>query len=151
MRSGNTSLYSSSSKKLKTKKACPNRSSWKIWSKCMELFAQSIQLKILLTKWSIPTPKQKQKWPTYIVLDQLCIYVRQATGFIQCTELSNNHKLYIHGITSQWTPTDNAYPVHTTSVDGAKTWICRNFHTDTIQPTTPIITTFESYLKKLEP
>eukprot|EP00957_Ditylum_brightwellii_P195996 14933730-Ditylum_brightwellii.AAC.1 len=44
MRSDNISLYSSSSKQLKAKQTCPNRSSWKKWSKCMKLFAQSDQL-----------------------------------------------------------------------------------------------------------
>eukprot|EP00957_Ditylum_brightwellii_P177977 13556467-Ditylum_brightwellii.AAC.1 len=29
--------------------------------------------------------------------------------------------------------------------------MCRNFHTDIIQPTIPIITTFKSYLNTLEP
>eukprot|EP00957_Ditylum_brightwellii_P043236 3276493-Ditylum_brightwellii.AAC.1 len=29
--------------------------------------------------------------------------------------------------------------------------MCRKYHTDTIQPTTPIITTFKSYLNILEP
>eukprot|EP00957_Ditylum_brightwellii_P179924 13706101-Ditylum_brightwellii.AAC.1 len=44
----------------------------------------------------------------------------------------------------------NAYPVHTTSVDGAKMWMHRIFHTDIIQPPSSIITTFDSYLNTLE-
>eukprot|EP00957_Ditylum_brightwellii_P204623 15340168-Ditylum_brightwellii.AAC.1 len=80
MRSGNIPLYSSSTTQLKAKQAQPNKSSWKIWSKCLKLFAQSDQLKIPLTKWLIPTPQQKFKWPTYIVPEQGCIYVRQVTA-----------------------------------------------------------------------
>eukprot|EP00957_Ditylum_brightwellii_P067839 5149453-Ditylum_brightwellii.AAC.1 len=56
MRSGNILLYSSSTKQLRAKQVQPNRSSWKIWSKCMKLYAQSDQLKVPLTKWLIPTP-----------------------------------------------------------------------------------------------
>eukprot|EP00957_Ditylum_brightwellii_P096350 7338471-Ditylum_brightwellii.AAC.1 len=63
---------------------------------------------------------------------------------------SNNPKLYVNGVTSQWVPTCNAYPVHATSVDSAKTWMYKPFYIDIIQPPPSIIATFDSYLNTLE-
>eukprot|EP00957_Ditylum_brightwellii_P129900 9908283-Ditylum_brightwellii.AAC.2 len=48
MISGNISLLSSSAKQLLTKQGHPDQKSWKTWSKCLKLFANSDQLKVPL-------------------------------------------------------------------------------------------------------
>eukprot|EP00957_Ditylum_brightwellii_P043750 3317437-Ditylum_brightwellii.AAC.1 len=77
----------------------------------------------------------------YIIPEQSCIYIHQEQGFIHYTQLCSNPKLYTNGITSKWVPPWNAYPAHVTSIDGAKTWMCKIFYTDT---------TFDSYLSTLD-
>eukprot|EP00957_Ditylum_brightwellii_P074201 5637752-Ditylum_brightwellii.AAC.1 len=48
MRPGNIFMLSSSAKQLLTKQDHPNQKSWKTWSKCLKLFTNSGQLKVLL-------------------------------------------------------------------------------------------------------
>eukprot|EP00957_Ditylum_brightwellii_P181259 13807809-Ditylum_brightwellii.AAC.1 len=56
MQSGNLSLFSSITKLLKTKQQCP---SWKLWCRCLKLFADHDQLRISLTQWLHPAPALK--------------------------------------------------------------------------------------------
>eukprot|EP00957_Ditylum_brightwellii_P161971 12331610-Ditylum_brightwellii.AAC.1 len=63
MKLGDKSLLSSSSKQLQSKQARPNKTSWKLWRKCLELFAQYDHLKVTLTWWLVETPKLQRNWP----------------------------------------------------------------------------------------
>eukprot|EP00957_Ditylum_brightwellii_P205536 15344294-Ditylum_brightwellii.AAC.1 len=54
MRSGNITLLGSSAKHLLAKQGYPNWKSWKSWSKCLELFANSNQLKVPLKQCHVP-------------------------------------------------------------------------------------------------
>eukprot|EP00957_Ditylum_brightwellii_P075346 5725585-Ditylum_brightwellii.AAC.1 len=51
MRSGNISLFSSTTTLLQAKQQCPNCTGWKLWSRCLKLFADHDQLWLPLTKW----------------------------------------------------------------------------------------------------
>eukprot|EP00957_Ditylum_brightwellii_P199182 15183397-Ditylum_brightwellii.AAC.1 len=61
MRSDNLSLFSSTTTLLKAKQQHPNRTGWKLWSKCLKLFSGHNQLWLPRTQWlqSIPTLKRK--------------------------------------------------------------------------------------------
>eukprot|EP00957_Ditylum_brightwellii_P180486 13748700-Ditylum_brightwellii.AAC.1 len=63
MRSGNILLFSSTITLLKAKQQRPNRTGWRLWSRCLKLFADHDQLRLPLTQWLQPTPTLKCKWP----------------------------------------------------------------------------------------
>eukprot|EP00957_Ditylum_brightwellii_P027159 2053426-Ditylum_brightwellii.AAC.1 len=49
MRSRNILLFSSTTTLLKAKQQCPNHTGWKLWSRCLKLFADHDQLWLPLT------------------------------------------------------------------------------------------------------
>eukprot|EP00957_Ditylum_brightwellii_P043135 3268323-Ditylum_brightwellii.AAC.1 len=74
MRSGNISLLSSTTRQLLAKQDCPNGKSWKLWSKCMKLFAKNDQLKFPLQQWLVPTTKLQRNWPIYLDYEEATLY-----------------------------------------------------------------------------
>eukprot|EP00957_Ditylum_brightwellii_P084868 6453257-Ditylum_brightwellii.AAC.1 len=124
--------------------------SWKVWSKCMKLFAQSDQLKAPLTKWVVSIPQLQQQWPTHIVPNDQRVYVRYNDSFLQYKQSTVNQNVFIDGTATRWDPATASYPVHATTADGTETWTCEPYHTSIVHLPPPIITTFESYLSTLE-
>eukprot|EP00957_Ditylum_brightwellii_P190487 14499597-Ditylum_brightwellii.AAC.1 len=59
MRSGNLSLFSSTTTLLKAKQQHPNHTGWKLWSRCLKLFADHDQPWLSLTQWLHPAPSLK--------------------------------------------------------------------------------------------
>eukprot|EP00957_Ditylum_brightwellii_P116553 8890321-Ditylum_brightwellii.AAC.1 len=90
------------------------------------MFAQSDQLKILLTTWLVPTPQQQHN---------LSIV---------------NPNVFIHGTASQWAPMSTLYPAQATVVDRAEMWMCKPYHTDIVHPPPLIVVMFELYLSTLD-
>eukprot|EP00957_Ditylum_brightwellii_P027451 2074990-Ditylum_brightwellii.AAC.1 len=97
MRSGNISLFSSTTTLLKAKQQCPNHTGWKLWSRCPKLFADHDQLWFPLNQWLQPTPTLKYKWPMFIVPEENSLYVRHNNGYLQYTQSNNNSRVFRDG------------------------------------------------------
>eukprot|EP00957_Ditylum_brightwellii_P064705 4910964-Ditylum_brightwellii.AAC.1 len=63
---------------------------------------------------------------------------------------SVNPNVLINGTATQWEPTSTLYPIQATTVDRAKMWMCKPYHTNIEHPLPLIIMTFESYLSTLD-
>eukprot|EP00957_Ditylum_brightwellii_P091669 6980244-Ditylum_brightwellii.AAC.1 len=58
--------------------------------------------------------------------------------------------MYNQAVLTSWTPTPDSFPVYATTINGAVTWVCYQYHTSLPIPQAPRITTFPSYLQTLE-
>eukprot|EP00957_Ditylum_brightwellii_P083115 6318771-Ditylum_brightwellii.AAC.1 len=58
---GNLSLFSSTTTLLKAKQQCSNHTGWKLWSRCLNFFADHGQLRLPLTQCLHPAPTLKHK------------------------------------------------------------------------------------------
>eukprot|EP00957_Ditylum_brightwellii_P097334 7413427-Ditylum_brightwellii.AAC.1 len=124
MRSGNISLFSSTASLLKAKQQHPNYTGWKLWSRCLKLFADHDQLRLPLTQWLQPTPTLKRQWPMYIFPEENSLYVRHNDGYLQYTQSNDNNRVFRDGTKVQWEPINDSFPVNATTVNEANTWMC---------------------------
>eukprot|EP00957_Ditylum_brightwellii_P129724 9895915-Ditylum_brightwellii.AAC.1 len=83
MRSGNISQLSSSANQLSTKQGHPNWKSWNTWGKCLKLFANGDQLKVLLRQWFVLITDLQRNWPLYLDYTEDTLYVWPADRFCQ--------------------------------------------------------------------
>eukprot|EP00957_Ditylum_brightwellii_P123770 9435310-Ditylum_brightwellii.AAC.1 len=150
MEAGSKSLLISSSKQLQSKQAQPNRTSWKLWGKCLKLFAQYDHLKVPLTRWLVEPPQLQRNWPMYIVPTTGSLYVRYNSDFLVYSQSLTALNVYAQGVLTSWNPTPDSFPVHATTIDSAEIWMCCQHHTSIPISQTPAITTFSSYLHTLE-
>eukprot|EP00957_Ditylum_brightwellii_P027664 2091062-Ditylum_brightwellii.AAC.1 len=125
MRSGNRSLLSSSAKQLLAKQGHPNWKSWKTWSKCLKLFANSNQLKVRLKQWLVPMSDLPQNWPIYLDYNGDILYVRLADQFCQYFPSPQNSHIFTCGYDTEWTPSNTSSLVHVISIDRAQSWVWR--------------------------
>eukprot|EP00957_Ditylum_brightwellii_P075927 5771024-Ditylum_brightwellii.AAC.1 len=121
MKADNKSLLSSSSKQLQSKQAQPNRTSWKLWGKCLKLFAQYDHLKVHLTWWLIVTPQLQRNWPMYIAPTTGRHYVQYNSDFLVYSQSLPTLNVYNQGVSASWTPTPDSFPIHATTIDDAET------------------------------
>eukprot|EP00957_Ditylum_brightwellii_P102091 7781795-Ditylum_brightwellii.AAC.1 len=96
--------------------------SWKLWGKCLKLFAQYDHLKVPLTWWLVDTPNLQRNWPMYIVPTIGSLYARYNSSFLVYRQSFTTQNVYNQGVSINWTPTPNSFPVHATTFDGAVTW-----------------------------
>eukprot|EP00957_Ditylum_brightwellii_P088912 6770677-Ditylum_brightwellii.AAC.1 len=123
MRSGNILLFSSTTTLLKAKQQHPNHIEYKLWSRCLKLFADHNQLRLPVTQWLQPTPTLKCKWSMYIVPEENSLYVRHNNGYLQYTQSNDNSRVFRNGTKVQWEPINSSFLVHATTVNGANTWM----------------------------
>eukprot|EP00957_Ditylum_brightwellii_P042358 3207205-Ditylum_brightwellii.AAC.1 len=124
MISGSLSLFSSITTLLKAKQQRPNCIGWKLWSRCLKLFADHDQLQLPLSQWLHFAPTLKHKWPMHTVPEGNSLYVRHNDGYLQYIQSNDNCRVFSKDTSVQWEPTNTSFPVHATTVDGANTWIC---------------------------
>eukprot|EP00957_Ditylum_brightwellii_P144263 10991106-Ditylum_brightwellii.AAC.1 len=60
----------------------------------------------------------------YIVPEENSLYVGHNNGYLQYTQSNDNIRVFRDGTKVQWEPINNSFPVHTTTVNGANTWMC---------------------------
>ena len=66
IRSGNPTLWSGLSRFHKTNQAQPNTGTWKLWSRALDLIANSKdELFVPLRQWIVPHNQQRQVWTVY--------------------------------------------------------------------------------------
>jgi hypothetical protein len=65
IRTGDPTLWSSVTRYHKTNQSRPNSTSWRLWSKSMELFFTEDKLFVPLRQWMIPPSRQRRLWPVY--------------------------------------------------------------------------------------
>eukprot|EP00957_Ditylum_brightwellii_P207202 15351944-Ditylum_brightwellii.AAC.1 len=110
MKSGNLSLFSSTTTLLKAKQQRPNCTGWKLWSRCLKLVADHDQLQLPLTQWLHPAPTLKHKWPMYIFPEESSLYVRHNDGYLQYTQSNDNCGIFSDGTKVQWEPINHSFP-----------------------------------------
>eukprot|EP00957_Ditylum_brightwellii_P054010 4091110-Ditylum_brightwellii.AAC.1 len=109
-RSGNILLFRSATSLLKAKQQHPNCTGWKLWSRCLKLFAGHDQIWLPLIQWLQPTPTLKCKWPMSIVPEENSLYARHNDGYLQCTQSNDNCCVFRDGTKVQWEPINNSFP-----------------------------------------
>eukprot|EP00957_Ditylum_brightwellii_P092812 7066640-Ditylum_brightwellii.AAC.1 len=85
----------------------------------------------------------------YIVPTTGSLYAQYNNNFPVYSQSLTTLNVYNQGVSTNWTPTPDSFPVHATTIDGAETWMCHQHHTSLPVPQAPRITTFSSHLHTL--
>eukprot|EP00957_Ditylum_brightwellii_P185620 14132960-Ditylum_brightwellii.AAC.1 len=95
IQSGNLFLFSTTTTQLKAKQQHLNRTGWKLWYRCLKLFANHDQLQIPPTQWLHPAPAMKCKWPMYIVPEKNSLYIGYNDGYLQYIQSNDNSRVLV--------------------------------------------------------
>ena len=110
VRDGQTTLWSGVTKMHKTNQANPNQTTWRLWSRAMNLLANSKDdLYVPLRQWIVPIKNQRQVWAVYYDPETDTVMFPKM-GTYEChKQVSGVFSYEYHGYSPSLS--DSAYPI----------------------------------------